>query len=82
MVKILKTSADGRKCMFPHCTRILSVYNHNAYCHIHLDQMLQEQIQVVPLGDVHAEFALLGCQLVETDRLEEREDGSQPELSL
>ena len=43
MVKILKTSAEGRKCLFPHCTRILSVYNHNAYCHIHLDQMLQEQ---------------------------------------
>lgn len=43
MVKMLKTSAEGRKCMFPHCTRILSIYNHEAYCHIHLDQMIKEQ---------------------------------------
>jgi len=43
MGKILKTSAEGRKCLFPHCTRILSIYNHKAYCHIHLDQMPQEQ---------------------------------------
>jgi hypothetical protein len=43
MGKILKTSAEGRKCMFPHCMRILSIYNHKAYCHIHLDQMPQEQ---------------------------------------
>ncbi len=43
MGKILKTSAEGRKCMFPHCTHILSIYNHKSYCHIHLSQMPQEQ---------------------------------------
>ncbi|HUV40741.1 MAG TPA: hypothetical protein VMW23_03005 [Sedimentisphaerales bacterium] len=43
MKKMLKTSAEGRKCMFPQCTRILSIYNHKDYCHIHLDQIPQEQ---------------------------------------
>jgi len=41
--KMLKTSAEGRKCMFPHCTNILSIYNHEAYCHIHRDKMPQGQ---------------------------------------
>ena len=45
MGKLLKTSAEGRKCMFLHCTRILSIYNHEAYCHIHLDRIhLEEQM--------------------------------------
>ena len=43
MKKMLKTSAEGRKCMFPHCTNILSIYNHEDYCRIHLVQILQEQ---------------------------------------
>jgi hypothetical protein len=43
MGKMLKTSAEGRKCTFPRCTHILSIYNHEAYCHIHLDQVPQEQ---------------------------------------
>jgi hypothetical protein len=43
MAKMLKTSADNRKCMFPNCTHILSIYNHEAYCHIHQGQVHQEQ---------------------------------------
>jgi len=43
MKKPLKASPEGRKCMFPNCTHILSIYNHEAYCRIHLDQILQEQ---------------------------------------
>jgi hypothetical protein len=43
MVKILKTSPEGRKCMFPQCNRTLSIYNHEAYCHVHRNQVLQEQ---------------------------------------
>jgi hypothetical protein len=43
MGKILKTSAEGRKCTFPDCTHILSIYNHEAYCHIHLDNMPQDK---------------------------------------
>jgi hypothetical protein len=39
MGKMLKTSAENRKCMFPDCTHTLSIYNHEDYCHIHLDRM-------------------------------------------
>lgn len=39
MGKMLKTSAENRKCMFPECKHTLSIYNHESYCHIHLDKM-------------------------------------------
>jgi len=48
MGKTLKTSADGRKCSFPRCKRLLSVYNHEAYCHVHRDQVAQEQMRKIP----------------------------------
>jgi hypothetical protein len=38
MSKMLKTSADNRKCIFPNCTQILSIYNHDTYCHMHRDE--------------------------------------------
>ncbi len=43
MAKMLKTSARGRKCMFPLCKQVLSIYNHRDYCHVHLHQMPKEQ---------------------------------------
>jgi len=43
MAKKLKTSGEGRKCKFPHCEHILSIYNHEAYCHVHRDKMSKEQ---------------------------------------
>jgi hypothetical protein len=43
MEKKLKTSANDRKCMFPGCTHILSIYNHEIYCHVHRDQMAEGQ---------------------------------------
>ncbi len=43
MVKALKTSAEGRKCKFPHCKCILSIYNHEDYCHVHWDKMSQQE---------------------------------------
>ena len=43
MGKALKTSADNRKCIFPDCTHILSIYNHDEYCHIHQGCVRQEQ---------------------------------------
>ncbi len=43
MSKILRTSADGRKCIYPQCKCTLSIYNHGVYCHIHQAQMPQEQ---------------------------------------
>ena len=36
-MKKVKTSDKGRKCRFPRCGHLLSIYNHDAYCHIHLD---------------------------------------------
>jgi hypothetical protein len=39
MRKPLKTSTNDRKCVFPGCKSILSIYNLEAYCHIHRDQM-------------------------------------------
>jgi len=39
MGKMLKTSPTGRKCQFANCNQILSIYNHEVYCHIHRDQM-------------------------------------------
>jgi hypothetical protein len=43
MVKVLKTSAEGRKCQYQNCTQTLSIYNHEAYCHIHQNQISEEQ---------------------------------------
>ena len=33
---IVKTSPKHRKCKYPQCKQILSIYNHEAYCHVHL----------------------------------------------
>ncbi|MBN1913691.1 MAG: hypothetical protein JW788_04755 [Candidatus Omnitrophica bacterium] len=38
-MKKTKTSHKGRRCRFPRCNNILSIYNHEAYCHVHLRQM-------------------------------------------
>ncbi len=43
MTKMLRTSAEGRKCEFANCNRILSIYNHERYCHSHLYLMSQEE---------------------------------------
>jgi hypothetical protein len=43
MGKTLKTSPVGRKCTFLHCTHTLSIYNHETYCHLHLDQSPQKK---------------------------------------
>jgi hypothetical protein len=54
MTKSLKTSAEGRKCMFRDCTQTLSIYNHEAYCHLHREQMAEKQkpkiSQIIPLA--------------------------------
>jgi hypothetical protein len=48
MAKKLKTSADDRKCAFPCCNQILSIYNHEPYCHIHRERMAQKVLVKVP----------------------------------
>jgi len=43
MKKPLKTSPENRKCSFPGCNCILSIYNHEDFCRVHRDKVLQEQ---------------------------------------
>jgi len=43
MGKMLKTSAEDRKCAFLNCTHTLSIYNHEPYCHVHRDQIPRDQ---------------------------------------
>jgi hypothetical protein len=52
MGKMLKTSADNRKCIFPNCTHILSIYNHDEYCHVHQGEVHQGYVHQ---GYVHHE---------------------------
>jgi|GEM_PF-954572 len=47
MASVLKTSAEGRKCMFPGCTQTLSIYNHEAHCHLHRDQIAAKQHRIL-----------------------------------
>lgn len=35
-MKKVKTSPKGRKCKILHCKQILSIYNHEIYCHAHM----------------------------------------------
>ena len=48
MAKKLKTSADGRKCAFPQCKHLLSIYNHASYCHLHREKKaaLKELVKI------------------------------------
>ncbi|MCU0651938.1 MAG: hypothetical protein MUC39_03240 [Candidatus Omnitrophica bacterium] len=46
-MKKVKTELKGRKCKFPRCKHTLSVYNHEAYCHVHLGQGMDEPKQKV-----------------------------------
>jgi len=44
-MKKVKTSVKGRKCKFPGCKHILSIYNHEMYCYIHLNVIYAGQGQ-------------------------------------
>ena len=48
MAKQLKTSVEGRKCMFMNCKHVLSIYNHEAYCHVHRDQAAKVEMSKTP----------------------------------
>ncbi len=43
MKKKLTTSAGDRRCEFPGCKSILSIYNREIYCHLHRDLMAEKQ---------------------------------------
>jgi hypothetical protein len=48
MAKKLKISADDRKCTYPECKRLLSIYNHGDYCHVHRGQVAKEETRKTP----------------------------------
>ncbi len=54
MKKPLKTSVEGRKCLYPECKCILSIYNNEAYCHMHRDQMAHEEKSKVMINPAAA----------------------------
>jgi hypothetical protein len=47
MSKLLKQSAEGRRCKYPSCDRLLSIYNHQPYCRVHQDEV-QSREKVKP----------------------------------
>jgi hypothetical protein len=44
-MKKMKTSYKGRKCQFPHCKHILSIYNHETFCHVHQGEGGQQRLR-------------------------------------
>ncbi len=40
--KKIVTSQKGRKCKYPGCESILSIYNHNVYCHADLNKISRQ----------------------------------------
>ncbi|MCX5678619.1 MAG: hypothetical protein NTY76_05860 [Candidatus Omnitrophica bacterium] len=38
-MKTIRTSSRRRKCRVRQCEQILSIYNHEVYCHAHLKGM-------------------------------------------
>ncbi len=41
-MKKVNTSLKGRVCKYRRCKNILSIYNHELYCHVHLDMIMRE----------------------------------------
>lgn len=35
-------SHKGRRCKFPGCKRMLSIYNHEVHCHVHLGKLARD----------------------------------------
>lgn len=47
----IKTSPRHRKCKYPLCKNILSIYNHETYCHVHLGLAFRRSnIDKMPVG--------------------------------
>lgn len=48
----IATSHRGRKCKTPGCRRALSIYNHEAHCHVHLQEISKLEVYRIPLVGV------------------------------
>ena len=40
--KKILASHKGRRCRYPKCKRLLSIYNHDNHCHVHLVKLAKE----------------------------------------
>ena len=46
----MKTSPQHRKCKYPDCNNILSIYNHEAHCNVHLKAIFwEDKVDGVPV---------------------------------
>lgn len=42
-IKKISVSHKGRKCKYPKCRKLLSIYNHADYCYVHLGKMVDKE---------------------------------------
>lgn len=40
--KKIPTAHKGRRCKYPDCKRVLSIYNHDVNCHVHLNRLSEK----------------------------------------
>ncbi len=46
----IKTSPENRRCKYPGCNSIISIYNHEAYCNVHLKATFwEDKVDGVPI---------------------------------
>ncbi|MDP8258447.1 MAG: hypothetical protein P9L90_03390 [Candidatus Aadella gelida] len=49
----IKTSPRHRKCKYPKCSSILSMYNHEDFCNVHLRPMFwEDKVDGIPAKQV------------------------------
>jgi len=47
----IKTSPEHRKCKYENCNNILSVYNHEDYCNVHLKAIYwEDKVNGIPIN--------------------------------
>ena len=51
-MKKIKIEHRGRICKVPLCKNILSIYNHEQYCHIHHNKLIEDHKPKV-LNNIH-----------------------------
>ena len=54
----IRTSPNHRKCKYPPCNNILSIYNHEAYCNVHLKAAFwKDKVGGVSIEEAETELA-------------------------
>ncbi|MGB2629637.1 MAG: hypothetical protein WBD24_06250 [Candidatus Omnitrophota bacterium] len=53
----IKTSPEHRKCKYPLCNNILSIYNHEVYCNVHLKATFwKDKVGGVPVEQLECDI--------------------------